>query len=108
MMRWCRHSRRELESPKSGYVVARCGWFSDRSACYLASGRPVIAQESGFRSFLPTEAGLFAFETTDEVIASIEELNRDYGRHTRAARALAEEHFDSDKVLTRLLQRVGA
>jgi hypothetical protein len=106
--RFVQSSKAEFGIAKSGYVSARCGWFSDRSACYLASGRPVIAQETGFGRFLPTGAGLFAFETADEVIASIEEMNGDYERHARAARALAEEHFDSDKVLTRLLQHLGA
>ena len=60
-----------------------CGWFSDRSVCYLASGRPVIAQETGFSRFLPVGAGLFAFDTIDEVLASIEALNGDYDRHAR-------------------------
>jgi hypothetical protein len=88
-------------------VAARCGWFSERSVCYLASGRPVIAQKTGFSRFLPTGAGLFAFETADEVLlAIIEALNSGYERHARAARILAEEHFDSDKVLTRLLEHV--
>jgi hypothetical protein len=106
--RFIQGSKAEFGIAKSGYVDARCGWFSDRSVCYLASGRPVIAQETGFSRFLPTGAGLFAFETADEVIANIEEMNRDYERHARTARALAEEHFDSDKVLTRLLQHLGA
>jgi hypothetical protein len=101
-------SKAEFGIAKSGYAAARCGWFSDRSLCYLASGRPVLAQETGFSRFLPTGEGLFAFETLEEVLASIEALNADYARHARAARALAEEFFDSDKVLTRLLQRIGA
>jgi hypothetical protein len=101
-------SKAELGIAKSGYVAARCGWFSDRSICYLASGRPVLAQETGFSRFLPTGEGLFAFETTDDVLAAIEELNRDYLRHARAARALAEENFDSGKVLGHLLQHIGA
>jgi hypothetical protein len=65
-------SKAEFGIVKSGYVTSRCGWFSDRSICYLASGRPVIAQETGFSRFLPTGAGLFAFETIDEALASIE------------------------------------
>jgi hypothetical protein len=100
-------SRAELGIAKSGYVLSRSGWFSDRSACYLASGRPVIAQETGFSRFLPTGDGLFAFETEDDVLAAIGELKRDYGRHARAARTLAEERFDSDRVLGRLLERLG-
>ncbi len=105
--RFIQSSKAEFGIAKSGYVAARCGWFSDRSICYLASGRPVIAQETGFSRFLPTGAGLFAFETSDEALASIEALNRDYPRHARAARAIAEEYFDSDKVLDRLLDKLG-
>jgi hypothetical protein len=105
--RFVQGSRAEFGIAKSGYVAARCGWFSDRSACYLASGRPVIAQETGFGRFLPVGAGLFAFETVDEALASIEALNGDYARHARAARAVAEEYFDSERVLDRLLDRLG-
>jgi Phosphotransferase enzyme family len=103
-----RGSRGELGIAKEGYVVSRCGWFSDRSACYLASGRPVLAQDTGFDDRLPTGAGLFVFDTTDGAVVSIEELRRDFGRHARAARAIAEEFLDSDRVLRRLLQEVGA
>lgn len=101
-------SKAELGIAKGGYVASQCGWFSDRSVCYLASGRPVIAQETGFSRFLPTGAGLFAFATAEDVLAAIEELNRDYCRHARAARALAEDCFDSDKVLSHLLESIGA
>ena len=100
-------SKAEFGIAKSGYVVSRCGWFSDRSACYLASGRPVLAQETGFSQFLPTGNGLFSFATMDGIIYAIEEMNRDYARHRKAARELAERHFDSAKVLTRLLDKVG-
>jgi hypothetical protein len=102
-----RGSKAEFGIAKSGYVASRCGWFSDRSVCYLASGRPVIAQETGFSRFLPVGSGLFAFDTIDEVLASIEALNGDYDRHARAARAVAEEYFDSDRVLERLLNVLG-
>lgn len=105
--RFIQGSKAEIGIAKSGYVASRCGWFSDRSVCYLASGRPVIAQETGFSRFLLTGRGLFAFETADDVLAAIEELNRDYPRHARAARGLAEEYFDSDNVLTQLLRSVG-
>jgi len=103
-----RASKGEFSVAKSGYVASRCGWFSDRSACYLASGRPVIAQDTGFSTVLPTGEGLFAFETADDVKGALEAVNGDYARHARAARALAEAHFDSDRVLTRLLQLVDA
>jgi hypothetical protein len=96
-------SKAELGIAKSGYVLSSCGWFSDRSVCYLASGRPVIAQETGFSRYLPAGDGLLAFETVEDVLAALDELRSDYERHRRAARALAEEHFDSDKVLRRLL-----
>ena len=105
--RFVRGSKAEFGIAKSGYVAARCGWFSDRSVCYLASGRPVIVQETGFSDYLPTGKGLFAFETIDEVLASIEALNGDYAYHARAARAVAEEYFDSDRVLDRLLYTLG-
>ena len=98
----------ELGIAKSGYVVSDSGWFSDRSACYLASGRPVVAQDTGFGRRLPTGAGLFAFAGVDDVVAAVGELEADYDRHRRAARAVAEEHLAADRVLTRLLDRVLA
>ena len=101
-----RGSKGELGIAKSGYVKSRCGWFSDRSACYLASGRPVVAQETGFSRHLPTGQGLLAFSSADEAAACVEEVTRDYERHSRASRAIAEELFDSDKVLSRLLDAV--
>jgi hypothetical protein len=101
-------SKAEFGIAKSGYVTSKCGWFSDRSTCYLASGRPVIAQETGFSRYLPTGDGLFTFETADDVVAAVRDLNSDYAYHARAARRIAEEYFDSDKVLSGLLQQVGA
>lgn len=100
-------SKAELGIAKSGYVLSRCGWFSDRSVCYLASGRPVLAQETGFSRCVPAGEGLLAFSTLDEALAGVESLNADYPRHRRAARRLAEEFFDSDKVLSRLLDRLA-
>jgi hypothetical protein len=100
-------SKAELGIAKSGYVASRCGWFSDRSVCYLASGRPVIAQETGFSRYLPTGEGLFSFTNTDDILAGIDTLNRDYQKHSRKARELAREHFESRQVLTRLLRSVG-
>ena len=105
--RFIQQSKAEFGIAKSGYAASRCGWFSDRSGCYLASGRPVIAQKTGFEEFLPVGEGLFAFETMDHILAAIEELRRDYPRHARAARKIAEEKLDSDKVLTRLLGQIG-
>ena len=106
--RFIQGSKAEFGIAKSGYALSRCGWFSDRSACYLASGRPVLAQQTGFSRWLPTGEGLFAFETGDDVLACIEAMNADYARHARAARAIAEEHFDSAKVLPNLLAQIGA
>lgn len=101
-------SKAELGIAKSGYVAPRCGWFSDRSVCYLASGRPVVAQDTGFSRHLPTGAGLLAFETYEEALAAIRAVELDYAIHSRAARGLAEAHFDSDRVLPSLLRRIGA
>jgi hypothetical protein len=98
----------ELGIAKSGYVLSRCGWFSDRSACYLASGKPVVAQDTGFGAFLPTGAGLLSFATEDDALAAVEDVRADYDRHVHAARNIAEQHLDSRKVLTRFLERVGA
>jgi len=105
--RFVQGSKAEFGIAKGGYVASRCGWFSDRSASYLASGRPVIAQDTDFARFLPTGEGLFAFDSADDVLAAIDELNRDYPWHRRAARSIAKEYFDSDRVLTRLLGRLG-
>jgi hypothetical protein len=103
-----RGSKAEFGLAKSGYVSSRCGWFSDRSACYLASGRPVVAQDTGFGAFIEVGEGLLPFTTTNDAVNAIDDLRRDYPQHARAARALAEKHFDSDRVLTSLLERVGA
>jgi hypothetical protein len=97
----------EIGVAKSGYVLSRCGWFSDRSACYLASGRPVVAQDTGFSCWLPTGEGLLRFDTTDEAQAAIESLNAAYAHHARAARRLAEDWLDSDKVLATLLEQLA-
>jgi hypothetical protein len=101
-----RGSKGELGLAKEGYVESRCGWFSDRSACYLASGRPVVAQDTGFSRHLPVGEGLLSFTTAEEAAAAIEEIGADYGRHADAARSLAEDLLDSAQVLTRLLERV--
>jgi hypothetical protein len=104
--RFIQGSKAEFGIAKSGYVVSRSGWFSDRSARYLASGRPVIAQDTGFGRRLPTGQGLFAFTDADDVVHAIDELKGDYSRHRSAARQIAEEFFDSDRVLRALLDQV--
>ena len=106
--RFVRGSHAEIGIAKSGYVASRSGWFSDRSACYLASGRPVLAQDTGFGRALPTGEGLLTFSTEDEAIGGIEAIQSDYERHRRAARDIAVQHLDSNRVLTNLLQHVGA
>lgn len=99
-------STAELMVAKGMYVQARSGWVSERSLCYLASGRPVVAQDTGLGDRYPLGTGLLAFETLDEAAACVEQIAADYARHADAARALAEAHFDSDRVLGRLLERV--
>jgi hypothetical protein len=102
-----RDSAAEFMVAKGMYVQTACGWLSDRSLCYLATGRPVLAQDTGLRDLYPTGQGLITFATPDEAVAAAEELRRNYPCHARAARALAEEYFDSDRVLGRLLDRLG-
>jgi hypothetical protein len=85
-----RRSRAEFTVAKDQNVRLRSGWYSERDACYLASGKPVVAQDTGFGNVLPTREGLFAFTSVDEALAAIDEINGDYRRHCRGARALAE------------------
>lgn len=99
-------SKGEVTVVKNAYVDARCGWFSERSACYLAAGRPVISQDSGFSQILPTGLGLLAFDTPAEAGNGVREVLRDYERHRRAARGIAEEFFDGGTVLRRLLSEL--
>ena len=101
-------SKGEFGIAKSGYVAASCGWFSDRSVCYLASGRPVLAQDTGLAGVLPTGAGLFVFSSEEDVLAALDTINSNYARCARSARELAESCFDSRRVLARLLDRVAA
>jgi hypothetical protein len=96
-------SKAEWSVAKNGYVVGKAGWFSCRSACYLAAGRPVAVQDTGFSVVIPTGEGLIPFNTLDEAVAAIHDIEAHYERHARAARALAVEYFDAGKVLTRLI-----
>lgn len=104
---WIARSAAEYMVAKGMYVDTRSGWFSERSICYLASGRPVLAQDTGLGDLYPLGEGLIAFSTLDEAVAGVEAIRSDHGRHARAARALAAEHFDSDRVLARLLERLA-
>jgi hypothetical protein len=104
---YIQRSRGEFTVARDQYVRPRTGWFSDRSACYLAAGRPVITEDTGFGRFVPTGEGLFAFSTTAEAAAAVEEIERDYPRHCRAARELAEQCFGAERVLGSLMERAG-
>ena len=105
--RFIQASGAELAVAKGMYVDTQSGWFSDRSACYLASGKPVVAQETGFSSHLPSGEGLIPFSTLEEAVAAVEEVRADPRRHSRAAREIAEEHLDAAHVLTRLVDELG-
>jgi hypothetical protein len=95
-------------SPAQGvYVRTGCGWFSDRTARYLASGRPAVVQDTGLGSIYPLGEGLLTFDSVESALAAEERIARDYGAHADAARSLAERFFDSDEILGRLLDEVG-
>jgi hypothetical protein len=102
--RYIRGSAGELSAAKEQNVRLRSGWFSDRSASYLAAGRPVVLQDTGFGCALPTGAGLFAFRTMDEAAAALAEIEADYRRHAQAAYAIAAEHLRAETVLSELLE----
>ena len=104
---YIRQSRAEFTVAKDQNIRLRSGWFSERDACYLASGKPVVAQDTGFGNIIPTGEGLFAFTTMAEALAAIETINADYQRHCKAARALAEEYFATQTVAARLLTDIG-
>ena len=101
-----RDSAGEFTVAKEIYAGLPSGWFSDRSTAYLASGRPVVTQETGFRDWLPTGEGLFSYRTQEEGAAALNAIASDYPRHSSAARTIAERYFDSAKVLPELLQNV--
>jgi hypothetical protein len=101
-------SRGEWSVAKEGYVKSRSGWFSCRSACYLALGRPCVLQDTGWSDAIPTGRGLCAFQTMDEAVAGIARINADYAAASAAARKLAEDLFDARRVLAAMLERIGA
>jgi hypothetical protein len=105
--RYIQTSGAEFSVAKGVYVETNSGWFSDRTVRYLASGKPAIVQDTGFGRHYPVGQGLVPFRTPDDAVAGVERIAADYENHCRAARALAEEYFDSDKVLGRLLEEVG-
>ena len=104
---YIRRSKGEFTVAKDQYIRLRTGWFSDRSACYLAAGRPVIIQETGFTRNYGSKAGLLSFQSLDEIVEAVKIINADYRKHSRAARALAREFFEAKKVLKSILDRAG-
>jgi len=104
---YIRASRGEFSLAKELNVRLATGWFSDRSACYLAAGRPVIVQDTGFRTTLPTGAGLLPFLTPQEAVEAVRSVLADWPRHSAAARRIAEQHFAATWVLADLLDRAG-
>jgi len=100
-------SRGEFTVAKNVFVATNCGCFGDREGYYMASGRPVVLQDTGFSAHLPCGEGLFAVRTVEEAAAAIEEIERDYARHSKSARAIAEEYLSATKVLAKLLDELG-
>jgi hypothetical protein len=96
-------SRAEFSVPKHGYVASRGGWFSDRSVCYLASGRPVLIEDTGLADWLPTGCGVVTYRDLGEAVAGVDQINIDYAKHRQRARELAETLFATDKVLPSFL-----
>jgi hypothetical protein len=99
---YVQRSRGECTPVKHGYAAGRTGWFSDRSACYLAAGRPVIMQETGVSRHVPTGEGVLTFTDIDGAVAALNAVESNYAKHAAAARAFARAHLDSDQVLSRL------
>jgi hypothetical protein len=100
-------SRGELTVAKDMNVRLRSGWFSERSACYLAAGKPVVTQETGFSKSIPTGLGLYAFEKLEDIPPAIEAINSDYPRHSQAAKEIAAEYFDAEKLLRQVMIKAG-
>lgn len=99
-------SRAEWSVAKNGYVVGRPGWFSCRSACYLAAGRPVVVQDTGFTPVIPVGRGVLTFASLDEAVRAVADIESDYEAHRSAARSIAETYFDAGAVLTSLVDEV--
>ena len=104
---YVQRSKGELMIAKNMYVASRSGWLSDRSICYLASGRPVVAQDTGISELYPVGTGLVTFSEPDEAATALDRVAADYEAHCAAARALAEEHFRAQTVIGRVLERLG-
>jgi hypothetical protein len=104
---YIQRSKGEFTVAKDQYVRLNTGWFSDRSVCYLAAGRPVITQETGFTKNYGGNEGLLSFETLDEITDAAKRINSDYARHSRAAHRVAREFFEAERVLKSVLERAG-
>ena len=104
---YIQQSRGEFTVARDQYVRPHTGWFSDRTACYLAAGRPVITEDTGFGRVLPTGRGLFAFTTMDDVLAAVDAIASDYAGHAAAALEIADTHFGAERVVQSLLERAG-
>jgi hypothetical protein len=104
---YIQRSKGEFTVAKDQYVRLDTGWFSDRSACYLAAARPVVTQETGFTRNYGGNEGLLSFRTPDEIAGAVKKINSDYARHSRAARRLAREVFEAETVLKSVLDRAG-
>lgn len=103
---YIQHSRGEFSCAKRGYVLMQTGWLSDRTACYLASGRPVVVEKTGPSAVLPDRDGILRFTTPHEAVECLRSVESDYAHHARTARQLAETHLDARRVLRRLLEIV--
>jgi hypothetical protein len=100
-------SRGEFTVAKDQNIRLRSGWFSDRSACYLSAGKPVVSQDTAFGNILPTGRGLFAFQNMEDILTAIDTIESNYEGHCRAAREIAEDYFAAEKVLGSVMERVG-
>ncbi|HEX8028631.1 MAG TPA: hypothetical protein VF491_09225 [Vicinamibacterales bacterium] len=104
---YIQRSRGEFTVARDQYVRPRTGWFSDRTACYLAASRPVITQDTGFGKYIPTGRGLFAFTSMDDVLAAVDAIESDYAGHCAAAGEIADEYFGAERVVGSLMSRAG-
>ena len=104
---YIRRSKGEFTVAKDQYVRLNTGWFSDRSACYLAAGRPVITQETGFTKTYGGKLGLLSFRSLAEIVDAVKKINADYAKHSRATRTLAREFFEAENVVKSILDRAG-
>ena len=103
---YIRSSSAEFSAAKGGYILSQTGWFSDRSVCYLASGRPVVLQDTGISRVLPVGKGLHTFTTLEEAIKSCQTVCNSFLAEQKAARQLAERYFDSHQVISEMLHTI--